>query len=165
MGTQGSFPIFALTHGLLVSFLANKLGIRGEPFDILGDDIIIRDDKLADLYLSTLDTLGIPISRQKTMRCKHLVEFAKRWFYHGIEVTPFPVSTFLEYFTPFQVEDTLRMAEDRAWRNIPLRKGPGNLTDYLLAIGYHPMRAKVFISSIEDLHYFPISGDSYNDAM
>jgi len=62
MGAFSSWPVFALTHGMLVSYLASKVGASHKSFKILGDDIVIRDDRLAEKYLGALSDLDIPIS-------------------------------------------------------------------------------------------------------
>jgi len=47
---------------MLVSYLASKVGASHKSFKILGDDIVIRDDRLAEKYLGALSDLDIPIS-------------------------------------------------------------------------------------------------------
>jgi len=78
MGAYSSFPVFALTHGLLVSYLASMLEVEEDRFRILGDDIVIRDDALAEKYKKFLKALDVPYSETKTMVSKSTFEFAKR---------------------------------------------------------------------------------------
>lgn len=63
---------------------------------ILGDDVLIGDPALAELYMSSLTSLGVEFSSQKTYVSEHFGEFAKRYLFEGSEVTPFPVSAVLE---------------------------------------------------------------------
>jgi hypothetical protein len=74
MGLGPSFPLFAITHGLMVQ------GLLGKPWDgeffILGDDIVILNDKLALKYEATLNHLRVPISTSKTLKSNILAEFA-----------------------------------------------------------------------------------------
>jgi hypothetical protein len=63
---------------------------------ILGDDVLIGDPVLAGLYLATLDSLGVEVSAAKTFVSTEVCEFAKRYLFQGVEVTPFPISSVLE---------------------------------------------------------------------
>jgi len=55
---------------------------------ILGDDIVIHHDVVAMKYREILQNLGVEVNAQKTHTSLHCFEFAKRWFYHGLEVSP-----------------------------------------------------------------------------
>ena len=63
---------------------------------LLGDDIVIADDKVALEYTWILQQLDVPVSPTKTHVSKDTYEFAKRWWHRGAEVTPFPVHGLLE---------------------------------------------------------------------
>jgi len=75
LGLGPSFAAFALTHGLLVHACAQELASQ-DDFRVLGDDIVIRGDALASKYLQKLEILGIPISKDKTIRSRYAAEFA-----------------------------------------------------------------------------------------
>jgi hypothetical protein len=45
---------------------------------ILGDDIVINNDKVARKYIQIMTKLGVDISKQKTHVSKNTYEFAKR---------------------------------------------------------------------------------------
>jgi UTP-glucose-1-phosphate uridylyltransferase len=45
---------------------------------ILGDDIVIKDDKVAKKYISIMHKLGVSISEAKTHVSSDTYEFAKR---------------------------------------------------------------------------------------
>lgn len=75
LGLGPSFAAFALSHGVLVHSLQRMLGLN-DSFRVLGDDIIIRGDALAQRYLDVLRYLDIPISVDKTIRSTSLAEFA-----------------------------------------------------------------------------------------
>lgn len=59
---------------------------------MLGDDVVIRNELVAKQYLKNLDLIGVDVSKDKTLISPHSFEFAKRFFYKGVEVTPFPIS-------------------------------------------------------------------------
>lgn len=94
MGARSSWPMFTLTHHLVVqyaAFLAGKYPFK--DYILLGDDIVITDDKVASEYVKLMTGLGVEISPHKTHVSETTYEFAKRWFHNGIEVTGFPVNS------------------------------------------------------------------------
>lgn len=114
MGAYSSWPIFALTHGLLVGFLASRIGAPMTCFKVLGDDIVIRHDKLNIQYQEMLGILDVPISKSKTMSSKLVFEFAKRWYYKGTEISPFPLAALHEHLTfPLGLVETFRTAVEK----------------------------------------------------
>lgn len=77
MGLYGSFPLFHLTHILLLGVLAKEVGTGPEEtFRVLGDDVIISDPSLAKIYERTLHHCGVEVSPAKTIISDHLAEFA-----------------------------------------------------------------------------------------
>jgi hypothetical protein len=72
---------FALTHGCLVRSFEVHLGLN-DTFRILGDDIVISNDDVANMYYHYLDLLEIPISKNKTIVSNCVAEFA------GALITP-----------------------------------------------------------------------------
>jgi len=80
MGCYSSWAAFTLAHHLVVQFCAKKNGLF--PFSnyiILGDDIVIKNNKVARSYISFMTKLGVSISEHKTHVSKDTYEFAKRW--------------------------------------------------------------------------------------
>jgi len=85
LGLGPSFASFTLCHGWLLSKLDNKVkteeeaqGIKvedGPRFRIIGDDVVIWNDRLADLYQLWLSNSRIPISPSKSMVSDHVAEF------------------------------------------------------------------------------------------
>jgi hypothetical protein len=63
---------------------------------MLGDDIVIANKDLGELYMSTIRSLGVEISELKTHKSNNFFEFAKRLFYKGQEISPFPISSLKE---------------------------------------------------------------------
>ena len=82
-GLYSSFPLFALTHNLLVSRLCVKLGLDvDDSFRVLGDDIVLTDSRLHDAYREFMLKSGVPISEDKSLSSDKLAEFA------GFVITP-----------------------------------------------------------------------------
>lgn len=92
MGAYSSWASFALAHHYIVWYACDKLGINWytAPYVLLGDDISFGDERLYREYRAILRTLGVEVSEAKTHESETLCEFAKRLYYKGEEITPFP---------------------------------------------------------------------------
>jgi hypothetical protein len=77
MGLYGSFPLFHLTHFLMLNSLACylRLPADGRNFAVLGDDVVIFNPDLRRMYLDQLNKLGVPVSQHKCYE-GNVVEFA-----------------------------------------------------------------------------------------
>lgn len=64
---------------------------------LLGDDVAIGDDRLAKKYREVMAVLGVEVSVAKTWKSPLFLEFAKRYFYAGHEVTPFSTSAVCDW--------------------------------------------------------------------
>jgi len=95
MGAYSSWAMLALTHHAIVQFAAFRTKRFSGWFDlyaVLGDDIVIGDRYVAAQYVEIMDELGVKIGFSKSIISKNLsIEFAKRFFYKGVEVTPLPL--------------------------------------------------------------------------
>jgi hypothetical protein len=94
MGAYSSWPAMALTHHILVRVASRRAGLTVffEDYALLGDDIVIANDRVAEKYRELLSELDMPISEQKTHVSNDTYEFAKRWVHQGQEVTGFALS-------------------------------------------------------------------------
>lgn len=77
MGAHSSFGAFALTHHVVVRALARRLGVK-PAYAILGDDVVIRGDRLGRAYMDMLKSMDVPYSPAKTIVSEEMMEFAKR---------------------------------------------------------------------------------------
>jgi hypothetical protein len=94
MGAYSSWAMLALVHHLMVQFAAFKAGCRGwfERYAVLGDDLVIGDYRVAREYLALCQVIGVDVNISKSIVSDNLsLEFAKRFFYKGTEVTPVPL--------------------------------------------------------------------------
>lgn len=109
MGAYSSFNSFALTHHYLIYYCCKETGKDWKtlPYALLGDDIVICDAVVAERYLSLLKQLDIEYSKAKTHKSKDFYEFAKRIFYQGVEVSPFPYSALKECTKTYSLLFTL----------------------------------------------------------
>lgn len=95
MGVYTSWPLFTLTHHLVVRFAFNRVGQSPNGrYAILGDDIAIFDENAALMYKELIVGLGVSISESKSVipsrkSCEtNSAEFAKRYFRNGLEISP-----------------------------------------------------------------------------
>lgn len=97
LGLLSSFPSFALWHHDIIQFCANQERLqKGKPlkffkdYRLLGDDVVIFDDKVADIYQEMLKRLGVHINLSKSVfgdNKKSQIEFAKRLALSGTEMS------------------------------------------------------------------------------
>lgn len=107
MGAYSSWPVFALTHHLIVISAAKQANVSVPEYKILGDDICIRSEALARHYLVIMTSFGVEISKPKTVTGS-VAEFAKRLFLKGREVTPIPVRLISAFLKDFRLIRELR---------------------------------------------------------
>lgn len=83
MGAYSSWAMLAVTHHIVVQMAAFRSGWVGwfPYYAVIGDDIVIADQGVADHYLSIMRTFGVSISKHKSIVSESgFLEFAKRWF-------------------------------------------------------------------------------------
>lgn len=84
MGGLSSWAGLAITHHWIVQLAAEQAGkpnnIWNEDYEILGDDLVIFDEKIADEYLKIMKLLGCEINMNKSIcsPTRPVFEFAKR---------------------------------------------------------------------------------------
>lgn len=96
MGLYASWPLMALTHHLILLYGCYLEGIdpKGRYY-LLGDDLIIVGTDVYNAYKKVLDLAQMLVNEQKTFSSPWFVEFAKRYFLHGVDITPLPVGAYL----------------------------------------------------------------------
>jgi len=97
MGALSSWGMLAITHHYIVQYSAWVSGVcpKYELFDqyaILGDDFVIWNKTVAQKYLKIMKRLGLEINLAKSIVSPHgkALEFAKRTFVNGLDVSPIP---------------------------------------------------------------------------
>jgi len=115
IGFLSSWSIFALAHHYVMYQAGKqaKISVKSK-YVILGDDVVICDDRLAVAYKNILNTLGVEISPLKTHVSKDTYEFAKRWYQDGKEVTPFPILAYSDKKFTTVLSATL-LSRERGW--------------------------------------------------
>jgi hypothetical protein len=76
LGVYGSFPIFSLTHiALLYGIEVAMLGRPHRTFRVVGDDVVISNEKVAREYSRVLSISSVEISQQKSLESSYLASF------------------------------------------------------------------------------------------
>lgn len=90
MGALSSWAMLALTHHFIVQLCWWRLGWRRpfEDYAVLGDDIVICNNKVAKEYLRVMDLLGVECNLSKSLVSRHSLEFAKRYYFKGEDLSP-----------------------------------------------------------------------------
>lgn len=102
MGALSSWAMLALTHHLIVQYcykIENPVnsGVWFDNYELLGDDIVIFDEKVAMRYLVIMGLLGVPINVSKSVVAKNAtVEFAKVVTHNGVDVSALSWKLFLQ---------------------------------------------------------------------
>lgn len=97
MGTLSSWSAFTLTHHAIVRMCESRSGLKvGKNYYILGDDIVLFDERLAKEYSDFMRKSGVAISIAKSYSPNEFgrsgAEFAKRLFTReGHDVSPLPL--------------------------------------------------------------------------
>jgi len=143
MGFYSSWASFAVAHHYVIYYCCRKLNVNWKQlkYCLLGDDIVICDPAVSALYKETIKKLGVDYSAPKTYESIHFYEFAKRLFYKGVEISPFPISGLTEvsqkYYllTQFFIE-----AERKAW--VSVKGVPAMVESYLDIVCKLPSRLR-----------------------
>jgi hypothetical protein len=94
MGAFSSWAMLALTHHAMVQFAAYRAGGRNwfDRYAVLGDDIVIADDRVALEYRKFCELVGLSIGIAKSLEARgKTLEFAKKFFFRGELVSGLPV--------------------------------------------------------------------------
>jgi hypothetical protein len=94
MGLYSSWATFAVCHHFLIYLACKKARVAWErcPYMLLGDDIVLADDKVAQAYKEYLLLWDVPFSPGKTHTSLYGYEFAKQIILHGKNVSPLPLA-------------------------------------------------------------------------
>jgi hypothetical protein len=122
MGFYTSWPLTTLCHHFLIYVCCRELGSswKTAKYRMLGDDIVIFDDSLAQKYQEIINLIGMDIQLQKSHIGKSLFEFAKRLFTPNGEVSPFSIKAGLsESKSYFGFIELLNTNFERGWTPVP----------------------------------------------
>nr|UJQ92521.1 MAG: putative RNA-dependent RNA polymerase [Mitoviridae sp.] len=102
MGALSSWAMLAFTHHFIVQAAAWHAGVVPagtlfREYAVLGDDLVIGNSSVRKSYLLIVDALGVECGIAKSIISPQAlaIEFAKRTFWKGIDVSPIPVLEFV----------------------------------------------------------------------
>jgi hypothetical protein len=100
LGMYSSWPLFTLTHHLIIQMASRLVGFKELFLDyqVLGDDVVIWDKRVAGAYVELMETYGVTISKEKSLLSPEYSsgEFCKRLFLNGIELSPLSLNVILQ---------------------------------------------------------------------
>lgn len=98
MGILSSWAAFSLAHHAIIQYCAYRIGIYPfRDYVVIGDDVAIFHEAVANEYRRILDSIDVPINISKSLFSKgkpSSAEIAKRVFLNGEEVSPIPPDIF-----------------------------------------------------------------------
>jgi len=117
MGAYSSWAMLALVHHAIVQFAAKRANVVGwfELYAVLGDDVVIGHRGVANEYVKIMEEIGVNIGFHKSIISKNRsLEFAKRFYYKGVEVTPLPLVAVAVAWTSLNgVPEIVKSVQDR----------------------------------------------------
>jgi len=97
MGLYSSWPALALTNHVLIRLAAKSINIdKFSDYIVLGDDVVIFSRDVAIAYQDVLDKIGVKTDPIDSFydEISSSLEFAKRLFRNGVEISPLPIRLF-----------------------------------------------------------------------
>jgi len=90
--------MLAITHHVIVKAASLLAEIKDfGDYCIIGDDVVIANDKVAEQYLILMSSLGLSINRQKSLESHDFTEFAKKLKgYNDLDYTPIGAGLILQ---------------------------------------------------------------------
>lgn len=104
MGALSSWAMLALTHHCIVQWAWYRVCTQDRrkwswypDYAVLGDDVVIMGGRVADAYVTIMNGLGVEIGGHKSLVSRNgsTLEFAKRTFFHGKDVSAVPLPELL----------------------------------------------------------------------
>lgn len=106
LGYYSSWPLFILTHHMVVWLVANRVypGKGFWDYAILGDDTVIADSAVAQSYLEIMAECEVTISAEKSLIShRGACEFAKRFMVEGLTKDLSPISLRVLWALPYSI--------------------------------------------------------------
>jgi hypothetical protein len=134
MGAYGSWPLCSLAHHLLVEYGAAGIKDVKSKYRLIGDDLIITDERIAQNYETNVKALGLNINFDKTVKSEanstnSAAEIAKQLYLNGISLTPITPGLVRNLRQPLLVNQAF---EELAFRlNIEASTFPPVLIDWV----------------------------------
>jgi hypothetical protein len=119
LGLLSSWATFTLTHHSVVKYCGSLEGHNDfQDYAILGDDIVIWNTGVADRYYKFMEINGVSINLSKSVisTCApYTIEFAKRLFYNGSEISGLTYDIMVSGMTPTGYVQFYHYCLTRGW--------------------------------------------------
>jgi hypothetical protein len=153
MGAYSSWNSTALAHHAIVwkACRNTQTNWKTLPYALLGDDLLLGNQKVALEYCRLIRRMGVHWSKEKTHVSPHFYEFAKRIHWNGIDVTPFPVAALLSELKagPVGLVSVHNNAADKGW--FSPNDGVSSWMGLFTNLGYRRKYRKVLLRRLEEL--------------
>jgi hypothetical protein len=120
MGAYSSWPLFSLAHHLVVEYSAYQAGTKliKDKYRLIGDDVIITDQRTAKLYQENMSALGVDINLDKTVSSlqnanKSCAEVAKQLYLNGRNLTPLTPGFIRDLKKPYMFNTCMEVLNER----------------------------------------------------
>nr|UOL49047.1 MAG: putative RNA-dependent RNA polymerase [Mitoviridae sp.]UOL49049.1 MAG: putative RNA-dependent RNA polymerase [Mitoviridae sp.] len=142
LGYGPSFHLATLTHAVVCDFICRSFKLGNRDFRIVGDDVVIANEQLAEVYQRTMCELGVEINLSKSAISDKLGEFL------GKQITKWGVSPSIKVKLlrePAQLLSALGYYGQRALDHLlPLERKwarSAYLPEDLGGLGWRPVRS------------------------
>jgi hypothetical protein len=154
MGALSSWGCLALAHHMVVQFAAWRVG-QNKNFDfdkyaVLGDDLVIASEAVANEYLVVCGELGIELNLSKSFVSSNgFFQFAQRNFLNDVDLSPLSLREEANILTVSDRAAFVRRALDRGYFTLPDSNAPGsNLLHAVIRRFVSPNRAHFLSTQI-----------------
>lgn len=154
MGAFSSWPVFALSHHVVVAAAAqiSQQPLRGS-YVLLGDDIVIFNEAIAKVYLRLMSGLGVEISHSKSICSERLCSFAARYMYLGKEISPFSLRGVHESIrSASELAELFKTMRRNGWSEYDLDVTPGSLLKLVELVDSKSFRKKTIATQAHFLY-------------
>lgn len=154
MGAYSSWSTFTITHHFILFVIHRELKLDNYYYQILGDDIVIWHDKVAERYLEMMKELDVGISIPKSNISFNMYEFAKRVFIDGVEVTGIQLGGFVHTVDKYHLvyQSLFTLLYERHYVPIGFITIPELLDKLHLILGIKPRMRRNLLSRVKLLH-------------
>jgi len=156
MGAYSSWTTFTISHHIILHYIHYKLELDEFYYIILGDDIVIYHDDVANEYLRIMKELDVGISLPKSHISSNMYEFAKRIFISGVEVTGVQVRGMLDNYSKYHLiyQMVFDLVYNRGYYPAGLSTIPHLLAELFIVLGHKKKEVKNLTGRIMLLHAF-----------
>jgi len=119
MGAYSSWAMLAITHHVITRLASLEVNLSNfSDYAVLGDDFVIRNDKVSEQYLIIMKLLGVEINLDKSVISDRFAEFAKRLKGSNINITPIGPGLILRFIRDkFYIGSLISEAIKLKWFN------------------------------------------------